>query len=117
MLHDVNTSTKDLKTTLDKVPPTCKKFEAVIHEGRAVLTHGQAPWLSGISDPLHHFWAPSSTKLAMVNTVLGCLLKEKGGHALVTCQTRGGPGDFLACGKPPGSLPPVITSPQLPPES
>lgn len=30
MLNDVNSYIKDFKTTLDKVPPTCKKFEVVI---------------------------------------------------------------------------------------
>ncbi|XP_071642973.1 uncharacterized protein [Temnothorax longispinosus] len=34
MLHDVNSYIKDLKTTLDKVSPTCKKFEVVIHADR-----------------------------------------------------------------------------------
>ncbi|XP_077282750.1 uncharacterized protein LOC143908816 [Temnothorax americanus] len=34
MLHDVNTYIKDLKTTLDKVSPNCKKFEVVIHADR-----------------------------------------------------------------------------------
>lgn len=34
MLHDVNSYIKDLKTALDKVPPTCKKFEVVIHADR-----------------------------------------------------------------------------------
>ncbi|XP_071579388.1 uncharacterized protein [Temnothorax nylanderi] len=34
MLHDVNSYIKDLKTTLDKVSPNCKKFEVVIHADR-----------------------------------------------------------------------------------
>ncbi|XP_024893230.1 uncharacterized protein LOC112468336 [Temnothorax curvispinosus] len=34
MLHDVNSYIKDLKTTLDKVSPTCKKFEVVIYADR-----------------------------------------------------------------------------------
>lgn len=34
MLHNVNRYIKDLKTALDKVPPTCTKFEVVIHSNR-----------------------------------------------------------------------------------
>ncbi|XP_077564699.1 uncharacterized protein LOC144180185 [Haemaphysalis longicornis] len=32
MLHDVNSYVKDFKTTMEKVPPTCKSFDVVILE-------------------------------------------------------------------------------------
>lgn len=34
MLHNVNSYVKDLKTTMDKVSPTCKNFEVIIHADR-----------------------------------------------------------------------------------
>ncbi|KMQ85421.1 dna helicase, partial [Lasius niger] len=34
MLHDYNSYIKNLKTTLDKVPPTCQNFQVIIHANR-----------------------------------------------------------------------------------
>ena len=34
MLHNHNTYVKELKTTLEKIPPNCEKFEVVIHADR-----------------------------------------------------------------------------------
>jgi len=55
MLHDVNSYIKDLKTALDKVPPTCKKFEVVIHADRkSADAHGG------------RFNAPTANEVALV---------------------------------------------------
>lgn len=55
MLHDVNSYIKDLKTALDKVPPTCKKFEVVIHADRKPAdVHGG------------RFNAPTANEVALV---------------------------------------------------
>ncbi|XP_071574697.1 uncharacterized protein [Temnothorax nylanderi] len=55
MLHEVNSYIKDLKTTLEKVPPTCKKFEVIIHaDKKPVDVHGG------------RFNAPTANEVALV---------------------------------------------------
>lgn len=55
MLHDVNSYIKDLKTTLDKVLPTCKKFQVGVHTDRKPTdTHGG------------HFNAPTANEVTLV---------------------------------------------------